>query len=67
MRIAVNDGQSGGIGKAIVDKLSKELPEEVEIIALGTNSLATSSIIKAGAMKEQPEKMQSLLLLRKSI
>ena len=49
MRIAVIDGQGGGIGKAIVDKLRKELPEDVEIIALGTNSLATSSMIKAGA------------------
>ena len=49
MRIAVIDGQGGGIGRAIVDKLRKELPEDVEIIALGTNSLATSFMIKAGA------------------
>lgn len=49
MRIAVIDGQGGGIGKAIVEKLRKELPENVEIVALGTNSLATSFMIKAGA------------------
>jgi len=49
MRIAVIDGQGGGIGKAIVEKLRKELPEEVEIIALGTNALATSYMLKAGA------------------
>lgn len=49
MRIAVIDGQGGGIGKSIVEKLRKELPEEVEIIALGTNSLATSFMLKAGA------------------
>lgn len=49
MRIAVIDGQGGGIGKSIVEKLRKELPEHVEIVALGTNSLATSSMIKAGA------------------
>lgn len=49
MRVAVIDGQGGGIGRAIVDKLRKELPETIEIIALGTNSLATSSMIKAGA------------------
>lgn len=49
MRIAVIDGQGGGIGKAIVEKLRKELPEDIEIIALGTNSLATSFMIKAGA------------------
>ncbi len=47
MKIAVIDGQGGGIGKALIDKLSKI--EDVEIIALGTNSVATSGMIKAGA------------------
>lgn len=49
MRIAVIDGQGGGIGKHIVEKLRKELPEDVEIVALGTNSLATSLMLKSGA------------------
>jgi hypothetical protein len=49
VRIAVIDGQGGGIGKSIVEKLRKELSEEIEIIALGTNSLATSCMLKAGA------------------
>ncbi|PYG84304.1 uncharacterized protein DUF3842 [Ruminiclostridium sufflavum DSM 19573] len=49
MRIAVIDGQGGGIGKSIVEKLRRELPEGTEIIALGTNSLATSFMLKAGA------------------
>lgn len=49
MRIAVIDGQGGGIGKTIVEKLKKELMEDIEIVALGTNSLATSFMIKAGA------------------
>jgi len=49
MRIAVIDGQGGGIGKAIVEKLRKELPEDVEIIALGTNATATAIMLKAGA------------------
>lgn len=49
MRIAVIDGQGGGIGKTIVEKLRKELPQDVDIIALGTNALAASLMIKAGA------------------
>ena len=49
MRIAVVDGQGGGIGKAIVERLRKELPEEVDIIALGTNAMATALMLKAGA------------------
>lgn len=49
MRIAVVDGQGGGIGKHIMDKLRRELPEGVEYLALGTNALATSVMLKAGA------------------
>lgn len=49
MRIAVVDGQGGGIGKHITEKLRRELPENVEILALGTNALATSLMLKAGA------------------
>ncbi len=49
MRIAVIDGQGGGIGKYIIERLRKELPEETEILALGTNALAASAMLKAGA------------------
>lgn len=53
MRIAVIDGQGGGIGRVITEKLSEKLyrpyPRNVEIIALGTNALATSVMLKAGA------------------
>lgn len=49
MRIAVIDGQGGGIGKAIVEKFRQSFGNDLEIIALGTNSLATSLMLKAGA------------------
>lgn len=49
MRIAVIDGQGGGIGKHITEKIRKEMGNRIEIIALGTNSLATSLMLKAGA------------------
>ena len=49
MRIAVIDGQGGGIGKAIVERFRQKLENSVEIVALGTNSLATSLMLKAGA------------------
>lgn len=49
MRIAVIDGQGGGIGKLLVEKLRRALPEEVEIIALGSNAVATAAMLKAGA------------------
>lgn len=49
MRIAVIDGQGGGIGKAIVEKLRSSFPEGLEVLALGTNALATALMLKAGA------------------
>ncbi len=49
MQIAVVDGQGGGIGKTIIEKLRAELGDEITILALGTNALATSCMLKAGA------------------
>lgn len=48
MRIAVIDGQGGGIGKHIVEQLRKKMPE-LDILALGTNALATGAMVRAGA------------------
>lgn len=49
MRIAVIDGQGGGIGKALVEKLRKEFADNVVILALGTNATAAALMMKAGA------------------
>lgn len=49
MRVAVVDGQGGGIGKLIIEKLRKTMGENIEITALGTNALATALMLKAGA------------------
>lgn len=43
------DGQGGGIGTAIIKGLREVLGEGAEIVALGTNSIATSRMMKAGA------------------
>lgn len=49
MRIAVIDGQGGGIGRLIVEKLKANFGSKVSIIVLGTNALATAAMLKAGA------------------
>ena len=49
--IAVVDGQGGGIGSAIIKRLRETLAEEVEIIGLGTNAMATGAMLKGGANK----------------
>jgi len=48
-RICVIDGQGGGIGSAIIKHLKEALGESVEIVALGTNAIATAQMLKAKA------------------
>jgi hypothetical protein len=49
MIIMVMDGQGGGIGAAIIKGLLAAINKPMEIWALGTNSIATSRMMKAGA------------------
>ena len=51
IKIGVLDGQGGGIGSAVIKKLREEFGEKVEVIALGTNSMATAQMMKARANK----------------
>lgn len=51
MKIAVIDGQGGGIGKSIIRSLRKTIGDDIEIFALGTNYGATSAMLKEGANK----------------
>ena len=48
-RICVIDGQGGGIGSAVIKKLKDLFGETVEIIAMGTNAIATAQMLKAKA------------------
>ena len=47
-KIVVIDGQGGKIGAMLVGKLKGE-PGQHEIYAIGTNSIATSAMMRAGA------------------
>lgn len=48
MKITVIDGQGGRIGRTVIEQL-KEKHGELELFAIGTNSIATSAMLKAGA------------------
>ena len=50
MNILVIDAQGGGIGKQAVSAIRKNYPD-ASITAVGTNSAATSAMLKAGADK----------------
>jgi len=48
-RFVVIDGQGGGIGAVLIKHLKEAYGETVELIGLGTNAIATSQMLKAGA------------------
>ena len=50
MKLLIIDGQSGRLGAQIIEGLKKAgLSDQHNIIAVGTNALATSGMINAGA------------------
>ncbi len=50
MNILVVDAHGGGVGKALVAGIKQNVPE-AQVIAVGTNSIATTAMMKAGADK----------------
>ena len=48
MNNMVIDGHGGRMGKSIVELMKRNFPED-EILAIGSNSIATAAMLKAGA------------------
>jgi len=48
MNILVIDAQGGGMGRMLVEGLKHAMPQQ-PVTAVGTNALATSAMLKAGA------------------
>ena len=46
--IAVMDGQGGGMGRGLVEAIKRSWPD-LHVRAVGTNSLATSAMLRSGA------------------
>ena len=49
LTIIVIDGMGGGIGVELISRLKEVVNKDAEIIALGTNAVATERMVKAGA------------------
>lgn len=47
----VIDGMGGGLGAQIISRLKEKLGQELELIALGTNAMATSRMVQSGAQR----------------
>jgi hypothetical protein len=48
LKTVIIDGQGGSLGKILVASLKSRFPE-IEILAIGTNSMAASAMLKSGA------------------
>lgn len=48
MKIVVIDGQGGRLGRLLVEEVKARLPQ-AQVCALGTNTVATAAMLKAGA------------------
>ncbi len=48
MNLLIIDGQGGGIGRQLVENIKNTFPG-ITVTAVGTNTLATQAMIKAGA------------------
>lgn len=48
-RVCIIDGQGGGIGATVIKCLKDAYGESIELLALGTNAIATAQMLKAGA------------------
>lgn len=48
-RVLVLDGQGGGMGAQLVRLLGPRLPRNCALLCVGTNVMATSAMLKAGA------------------
>ena len=49
MKIVVIDGQGGRMGRLVVEKILS-LVQDHELLVIGTNSIATAAMLKAGAV-----------------
>lgn len=58
MNILVIDGQGGMIGRQLITEIRRTM-SDVEITAVGTNTLATASMLKAAQTAALPARMRS--------
>ena len=63
--ILVIDAQGGGLGKQLIARIRKEIPE-AHITAVGTNSMATAAMMKAGADEQATGENSVVVACRKA-
>ena len=65
MNILIIDGQGGQLGAQIVKEITAQMPD-IRVMAIGTNTIATSAMLKAGAENAATGENAVLVACRKS-
>ena len=65
MNILVIDGQGGQLGSQLIKAINEKQPE-AEIVAVGTNAVATAAMIKGGARKAATGENPVIVACRKA-
>lgn len=66
MYIVVIDGMGGGLGTQLITFLMERLGAHVEIVALGTNAVATNKMVRAGTCRGATGENAIAVSLRKA-
>ena len=65
MKILVVDGQGGGVGRQLAVQIKQAFPD-VQLMAVGTNTIATSAMMKGGADTAATGENAALVAARKA-
>ena len=65
MRILIIDGQGGGVGRQLATQIRQAFPD-VQLTAVGTNTIATSAMLKGGADTAATGENAALVAVRKA-
>ena len=65
MKILIVDGQGGGVGRQLAARIKEAFPD-VRLMAVGTNTVATSAMLKGGADSAATGENAVLVAVRKA-
>jgi hypothetical protein len=65
MKVLVIDGQGGGVGRQLVTQIKQAFPD-VQLMAVGTNTIATSAMMKGGVDSAATGENAVLVAVRKA-
>ena len=65
MRVLIIDGQGGRMGQQLIRSIRERFPQ-IEITAVGTNSMATAAMLKGGAQQAATGENAALVACRQA-